>query len=53
MQNTGINNEATFKSTLSKEDDKLLVDFFALLLQWEIENDRIKTQESQKIQAPL
>ena len=47
MQEIGNNSTLPFLCpTCNEEDDKRLVDFFDLLLQWDIENERREKQEN-------
>lgn len=47
MQRTENNNALPFECPPCKEeDDRRLVDFFDLLLQWDIENERREKQEN-------
>jgi hypothetical protein len=54
MQKTEDNNTLPFKcSSPLKDDDGLLVDFFDLLLQWDLEDEKNKKQDKQKIQTQI
>ncbi|OGT08326.1 MAG: hypothetical protein A2X78_03075 [Gammaproteobacteria bacterium GWE2_37_16] len=49
MQKVETSKILLFKRPFSKEGDKRLVDFFDLLLQWEIEDGQRKKQETKKV----
>lgn len=42
----------SFRAPLSEEDNKRLVSFFEILLEWDIENEQNAKQENQEIQTP-
>jgi hypothetical protein len=54
MQEQKNNNQiANATNPLNMENSKLLVDFFDLLLQWNIEDERKQKEEDKKIQTTI
>jgi hypothetical protein len=54
MQEQKNNNQIVNTTTpLNMENSKLLVDFFDLLLQWNIEDERKQKEEDKKIQTTI
>ena len=51
MQETADSNVLNFKRSASKEEEKRMIDFFDLLLQWQIEDERTQKKGNQKMQT--